>query len=79
MPRIPFLGKFVPWLVLLQYSRLVLSRAQKGYTELSERERSELARIVRKSKGLRRNVTDREFAELRRLVGKALKAAALPS
>lgn len=78
VPRIPFLGKFVPWLVLLQYARLVLARAQKGYTELSDHERGELARIVRKSKGLRRNVTDREFAELRRLVGKALKAAALP-
>ncbi len=77
MPRIPFVGRFVPWLVLLQYGRLVLGRAQHGYTELSEHERSDLARILRKSKGQRRNVTDHEFAELRRIVGKALKAAAL--
>ncbi len=78
MPKIPFIGRAVPWLVLLQYGRLVLGRAQKGYTELSARERSDLARILRQSKGQRRNVTDHELAELRRIVGKALKAAALP-
>jgi hypothetical protein len=44
--------------------------ANRHWQHLSEGERSKLTRLIRKSKGVPTNLTERERAEIRKLVGK---------
>jgi hypothetical protein len=60
------------WQVVLFAARWLAREAPRRWNRLSERERREVTRILRKSRGRRANVTDREFSELRRLIWKAL-------
>jgi hypothetical protein len=60
MPRL----RPVPWLVLLELAMV----AREHWGRLPDPDRRELARIVRKSKGLPTNLTDAERRELKRLV-----------
>ena len=48
---------------------------QAGWGALDERERAEVARLVRKSRGRPRNLTRDEARELGRLAGRAAAAA----
>ena len=63
MPRLPG-RRAVPWMVLLDAAMV----ARDHWGKLSDRDRRELARIVRKSAGRPRNLTAREREELKRLV-----------
>ena len=56
----------LPWALLLQAGLVVGTRI----SELSEKDRARLARLVRDSKGLPANLSEKERAELRKLVSK---------
>jgi hypothetical protein len=58
--------KALPWLVLLQASVILGER----WASLSDKDRARLARLMRASRGRRRNLSVKERAELRSLVGK---------
>jgi hypothetical protein len=63
MPRL----RPVPWLMALQMALI----ANEHWTEnLSAPERARLRRLLAKSKGLPRNLTEKERAEVKKLVGK---------
>jgi hypothetical protein len=63
MPRMPG-RKAVPWMLLLEAAII----AREHWGRLDPRDRGELARIVRKSRGRPGNLTARERSELGRLV-----------
>jgi hypothetical protein len=63
MPRMPG-RKAVPWMLLLDAALV----ARSHWTRLDDRDRRELARILRKSHGLPHNLTSRERSELLRIV-----------
>jgi len=56
----------LPWALLLQAGLVVGTRI----SELSEKDRARLTRLVRDSKGLPRNLSAKEREELRKLVAK---------
>ena len=63
MPRL----RPVPWLMAVQ----AVMVANEHWTEqLSAAERTRLRRLMAKSKGLPQNLTEKERAEVKRLVGK---------
>ncbi|HEU4977240.1 MAG TPA: hypothetical protein VFT50_19285 [Baekduia sp.] len=63
MPRLPG-RKAVPWMLVLEAAMV----ARDHWGRLDGRDRSELARIVRKSKGRPNNLSANERSELLRLV-----------
>jgi len=62
LPRV----KAVPWAVLLQAG----AAAHRRWRELEESDRRRLSELVRKSRGRPGNLSARERADIRRLVGK---------
>ena len=56
----------VPWALLLQAGLVVGTRV----SELSEKDRARVARLLRDSKGLPGNLSEKERAELRKLLSK---------
>ncbi len=66
-------GRTVPWLAAWQAARWLFTQGRDRLNNnLSERERQELWRHMRKSKGRRSNLTDREWTRFKGLVSKAL-------
>jgi hypothetical protein len=65
MPRLPFVRR-IPLLMLVQAAMA----ARRHWGLLEPKERSELARLVKESKGRPGNLTKGERERLRRLVGK---------
>jgi hypothetical protein len=63
MPRLPG-RKAVPWMLLIDAAMV----ARSHWSQLDDRDRAELTRIVRKSHGLPNHLTARERSELLRLV-----------
>jgi hypothetical protein len=63
MPRLPG-RRTVPWLMVLEAALV----ARDHWGRLEDRDRHELARIVRKSKMRPGQLTERERTELRRIV-----------
>ncbi|MDX6725543.1 MAG: hypothetical protein QOK49_348 [Baekduia sp.] len=63
MPRLPG-RKAVPWMLVLEAAVI----ARDHWSRLDARDRRELARIVRKSRGLPNHLTSGERSELLRLV-----------
>lgn len=64
MAKLPIRG--VPWLVVIQAAMA----AREHWGVLTLRERTELARLLRSTRGRASNLTAHEKAELRRLVGR---------
>ncbi len=64
MPKLPLKG--MPWLVVIQAAMA----AREHWGVLTPRERTELARLLKSTKGRTSNLTAHEQAELRRLVGR---------
>ena len=56
----------LPWTMALEGAVV----ARRHWQKLDESERSKLTRLIRKSKGTPTNLTERERAEIRKLVGK---------
>jgi hypothetical protein len=63
MPRL----RPIPWLMALQAA---LTANEHWTEQLSAPERTRLRRLLLKSKGVPRNLTEKERAEVRKLVGK---------
>jgi hypothetical protein len=63
MPRMPG-RKAVPWMLLIEAALVMRTH----WSRLDDRDRRELARIVKKSHGLPNHLTKNERAELARLV-----------
>jgi ParB-like chromosome segregation protein Spo0J len=63
MPRL----RPIPWLMALQAA---LTANEHWTEQLSASERTRLRRLLVKSKGLPRNLTDKDRAELKRLIRK---------
>ena len=64
MAKIPIKG--ASWLLVMQAAMA----AREHWGVLSRGERSDLARLLRTTRGRPANLTDREKSELKRLVGK---------
>ena len=64
MAKLPIKG--VPWLVVIQAAMA----AREHWGVLTPRERTELARLLKSTRGRTANLTAKEKAELRRLVGR---------
>jgi hypothetical protein len=64
-------SRAINWLALYETSKLIYKHGRRGWDNLSSSERAEIGRMVRKSKGRRANLTDRERDRLWTLVKKA--------
>jgi hypothetical protein len=68
-------GRALPWARIYLISEWAYRKGRAAHGGLSEKERRELGRLLKQSKGRRRNLTDREFQRLRALGLKAYRAA----
>jgi hypothetical protein len=66
----------IPWAELRRRAAIVYLWLQDGWNELSTAERSEVAKLLRKSRGRPRNLTKAEAKRLGALAGRAASAAA---
>jgi hypothetical protein len=66
----------IPWAELRRRALIVYLWLQAGWNELSSAEREEVGRLLRKSRGLPRNLTKAEAKRLGALAGRAASAAA---
>jgi hypothetical protein len=66
----------IPWAELRRRAAIVYLWLQDGWNELSTAERSEVAKLLRKSRGRPRNLTKTEARRLGQLAGRAASAAA---
>jgi hypothetical protein len=64
-------AKNVRWLALYETARMVYGHGRRVWDNLEPGERERIGTLVRKSKGRRSNLTDRERNELWTLVKKA--------
>jgi hypothetical protein len=65
-------AKTVRWVALYETARMVYGQGKRVWTNLEPGERENLGRLVRKSKGRRANLNERERDELWALVKKAV-------
>ena len=63
-------ARAIPWLAVYGAAKWLYEKGREFWGNLTPSERGELGRLVRKSKGRRANITDREFDRLRTLVKK---------
>jgi hypothetical protein len=68
-------GRALPWARIYFLGELAYRKGRAVHGGLTEAERSELGRLLKKSKGRRRNLSQREFERLRGLGMKAFEAA----
>ena len=66
-------ARTVPWVAALEAARWLFNQGRDRLNEnLSDHERQELWRLMRKSKGRRSNLTDRDWTRFKNLVKKGL-------
>ena len=65
-------GRAIPWLALYESARFVYRHGKRAWDTLEPRERERIGTLVRKSKGRRSNLSERERSELWSLVKKAV-------
>jgi hypothetical protein len=66
----------IPWAQLRRRAVVLYVVLRAGWSALSAAERTEIARLLRKSRGRPRNLTRDETRRLGRLAGQAARAAA---
>jgi len=66
------LARKVEWVYVLEAARWLYTHGRRSWDRLSERERRELSRLVRKTRGNPTNLSASERAELQRIVLRAL-------
>jgi hypothetical protein len=71
----PDSGRPIPWTELRRHATTVFFMLQAGWSALDDRERDDVRRLVKKSRGRPRNLSGDEARKLGRLAGKAAKAA----
>jgi hypothetical protein len=64
-------GRTVQWLALYETAKVVYGHGKRAWGNLEPDDRQKLGQLVRKSKGRRSNLSDRERDELWSLVKKA--------
>ena len=64
-------GRAINWIALYEAAKFVYGHGKRSWENLTPSERAEIGRMVRKSKGRRANLTDRERDRLWTLVKKA--------
>ena len=74
--RLPEQLRNVPWTELRRRASTVFLMLQAGWTALSDAEREEVRRLVRKSRGRPRKLTSAENRRLGSLAAKSATAAA---
>jgi hypothetical protein len=65
-------GRAAQWAALYEGAKLVYSQGKRIYDNLSAAERERLGQLMRKSRGRRSNLTEREQRRVWELVRKAL-------
>lgn len=65
-------GRAVQWAALYEAAKLVYNQGKRLYDNLSPAERERLGQLMRKSKGRRSNLTEREQRRVWELVKKAV-------
>jgi hypothetical protein len=68
-------GKALPWARIYFLGEWAYRKGRAAHGGLSQKDRGELGKLLKKSKGRRTNLTDREFERLRALVLQAFHAA----
>jgi hypothetical protein len=68
-------GRTLPWTRLYFVGEWAYRKGKAAHGGLTESERGELGRLLKKSKGRRRNLTDGERDRLQQLAQKAFEAA----
>jgi hypothetical protein len=68
-------GKAVPWARIYFLGAWAYRKGRAAHGGLTQKERAELGKLLKKSKGRRGNLTEGEFERLRALVVKSVKAA----
>ena len=68
-------GRALPWAKIYFLGELAYRKGKAVHGGLTEAERAELGRLLKKSRGRRRNLSKREFERLRGLGVKAFEAA----
>jgi hypothetical protein len=68
-------GRALPWGRLYFVGQWVYRKGRAAHAGLTEGERAELGRLLRKSRGRRGNLTGKETDRLQAIVRKALRAA----
>jgi hypothetical protein len=64
-------GRPIPWALLLEAGRWATKKGREAYGRLTPSDQAELRRLLRKSKGRRSNLTERERRNLTQIVRKA--------
>ena len=64
-------GRALNWVALYEAAKFVYGHGKRSWEKLTPSERAEIGRMIRKSKGRRANLTDRERDRLWKLVKKA--------
>jgi hypothetical protein len=64
-------GRAINWIALYEAAKFVYGRGRRSWENLTPSERAEIGRMLRKSKGRRGNLTERERDRLWTLVKKA--------
>jgi hypothetical protein len=75
LARLSARGRALPWARIYFLGELAYRKGRAVHGGLSEAERGELGKLLKKSKGRRRNLSRREFERLRVLGLKAFEAA----
>ncbi len=70
--RVVETARRIRWVYVLEVARWLYDHGRDSWDRLSPRERQELGRIVRESRGRPGSITRSEREELRRIVAKAL-------
>ena len=65
-------GRAVPWLALYEGGKWAYGHGRRAWDNLGPGGRQRLGELLRKSKGQRSNLSDREYDELKSLVMKAV-------
>jgi hypothetical protein len=65
-------GRTVRWVALYETARMVYGQGKRAWDHLEPSERESLGNLVRKSKGRRSNLSERERDQLWTLVKKAV-------
>jgi len=65
-------GRTVQWLALYETARMVYGHGKRAWDNLDSSERESIGNLLRKSKGRRSNLSDRERDQLWTLVKKAV-------
>ena len=71
MSKLVARGRTVQWLALYEAAKMVYGHGKRVWDNLEPDDRQNLGRLLRKSKGRRSNLSDRERDELWSLVKKA--------